>query len=339
MILIPTILVLLVRYGRVIYVNELPQIGILDQDDSEGFADFDASRNFTLIAQKYQIERKMDLYLSNNESYLSEMMGHGKLNGYIILAEGFEYNLSIHWPTVITVVVDSLDILRFSDSQSVIEEIVNEFRIKNDFTGVFNAQWYEIKPTAEAGRLFDIAPFFFPWLMFSIGCLVATQSIVSDIPKDRLALSPTTKFEIYLAKILGLWLTMTAIAVWLAFLSITNGFTIRSDVIHYVAVLSIIALAGITIGLLISSLATSPLASFQLFIFYFISQVIIVIFVPDKQILMLFPVYDGQELLTKVVIRGQLYDFYSEFLAMILANIFVAWIIGYLVYKKKRSLI
>lgn len=339
MILIPTIMVLLVRYGRIIQIHELPQIGIIDKDNSEGFTDFDASKNFTLTAQKFQLDRKIDLYLSNNETYLAEMLGKGKLNGYIIISDGFEYNLSIHWPTIITVVVDSLDILRFSESQSVIEEIVNEFREINSFTGVFNAQWFEIKPEAEAGRLFDIAPFFFPWLMFSIGCLVATQSIVSDIPKDRLVLSPVTKFEIYLAKILGAWLTMSAIAIWLAFLSITNGFTIRSDIIHYVAVLSILALAGITIGLLISAIATTPLASFQLFIFYFISQVIIVIFVPDKQILMLFPVYDGQELITKVVIRGQQSDFYSEYFFMVIGNIFVTWFAGYFIYKKKRSLI
>ena len=49
----------------------------------------------------------------------------------------FEFNLSIHLPVIVPVVIDSINTANLQATQKIVDSIIQEFKQDNDFTGVF----------------------------------------------------------------------------------------------------------------------------------------------------------------------------------------------------------
>jgi hypothetical protein len=318
---------------------EIPKIGLIDLDLSEGFPNLDLSTIFVNKCKTYESSGALIIVESNNQTELDMLLGTGVLNGYLIIPDMFEYNLSIHFPAIIIVTLDILDQTLLESTQSVIDTIIEDFKEENNFTGVFN---YEITRAniPETGQtLFLGSPIFFPMVLFASAALTSAQLIVSDIPKDRMSLTPANKFEITLGKLLAMQTLMTILIVIMLVLSFFLGMTIRGSVLDFFWILFVIALSGVSFGLFVSAVARVPLEALQFFIFAFIFQIIGVLFVQDENILRFLPMFDGYKIVISVVLRGQSPLSVSIYYIYLYIECFLLFVGAYLIYNRKRALL
>jgi len=318
---------------------EIPTIGLIDNDNSEGFPNIDLSKIFVNKCMQYEEAEEVEIIESNNQSKLEILLGQGIISAYIIIPEMFEYNLSIHFPTILVVVIDVLELSGFQASQAIIDVIIEDFKEENNFTGVFD---YEITRAniPETGRqLFSGVSLFFPMVIFAIASLTGAQLIVSDIPKDRLALTPANKFEIILSKLISLQTLMTSLILILLILSYFLGLQIRGSVFDFFWILFLCALLGIIYGLFMSSIAREPLEALQLFIFVFLFQIIAVLFVQNELILSLLPLANTSLLIVSIALRGQ--SPLSEYIYYLIqfSECIIFFLAAYIFYKRKKVLL
>lgn len=318
---------------------EIPAIGLIDNDNSEGFPNIDLSKIFVNKCMQYEEAEEVEIIESNNQTKLEILLGQGIISAYIIIPEMFEYNLSIHFPTILVVVIDVLELSGFQASQAIIDVIIEDFKEENNFTGVFD---YEITRAniPETGRqLFSGVSLFFPMVIFAIASLTGAQLIVSDIPKDRLALTPANKFEIILSKLISLQTLMTSLILILLIFSYFLGLQIRGSVFDFFWILFLCALLGIIYGLFMSSIAREPLEALQLFIFVFLFQIIAVLFVQNELILSLLPLANTSLLIVSIALRGQ--SPLSEYIYYLIqfSECIIFFLAAYIFYKRKKVLL
>jgi len=340
MLLLPTLIILSISGNEETKKIENPKIGLIDQDTSDGFPGRDISAEFVAVCHEYALEYdKIYLIQSDNISELESLLGQGFIQAYIILKEGFEYNLSINFPTILSVKMDSYDFTTLENMQENIDRVIDDYRDRYGYIGAFNIDWHKVNMPENAQLIFKIAPFFFPWVIFSIVVLVACQSVVSDVPKDRLIMTPANKFEIILAKVIGTQVLTSILCILQVGLSLAVGFQIRTDPITYFFVLWIVGLAGVTLGVMLSCMARSPLAALQLFIFFFLLQAIIIFFVPDESIQSLFPVYNAQTLISDVVIRGISVSESIQYFWPIIYFIIITFAISQMLFARRKAIL
>jgi hypothetical protein len=318
---------------------EIPVVGLIDNDNSEGFPDVDLSKVLVNKCKQYEESGKVTIIESNNQTELEIFLGKGEISAYLIIPEMFEYNLSIHFPAILVVVIDILELSALQASQSIIDTIIEDFKEENNFTGVFN---YEItrENIPETGtQLFSGIPLFFPLVLFAIPSLAGAQLIVSDIPKDRMTLTPANKFEVVLSKLFSLQTLMVLLIIIVLILSYFLGLQIRGSIFDFFWILFICALSGVIFGLFMSSLAREPLEGLQLFIFIFLFQVIAVLFVQNEIILSLLPLSNTNHLIVSVALRGQ--SPLSELIYYLIqyAECIFLFFGAYLIYKHRKALL
>jgi len=318
---------------------EIPAIGLIDNDNSEGFANIDLSKIFVNKCYQYERSGEVEIIESNNQSELEVLLGNGVISAYIIIPEMFEYNISIHFPAILIVVIEILEISRLQSSQGIIDTIIEDFKDENKFTGVFN---YEITRAniPETGRqLFSGLPLYFPMVLFAIASLTSAQSIVSDIPKDRMALTPANKFEIVLSKLFSMQSLMTILVIILLILSYFLGLQIRGSIFDFFWILFLCALLGVVYGLFMSSVARKPLEALQLFIFAFLFQIISVLFVQNELILILLPLSNASHLITAIALRGQSPLSETIYYLIQYLECILLFFAAYLIYRHKKALL
>ncbi|MCK4238092.1 MAG: ABC transporter permease [Candidatus Lokiarchaeota archaeon] len=318
---------------------EIPIIGLIDDDNSEGFPNVDLSKVFVNKCRQYEETGEVEIIESNNQTELEILLGKGVISAYIIIPEMFEYNLSIHFPAILFVVIDILELTKLQASQGIIDIIIEDFREENKFTGVFN---YEITQAniPETGRqLFSGAPLFFPMVIFAIASLTGAQLIVSDIPKDRMALTPANKFEIIFSKLISLQTAMTLLIIILFIFSYFLGLQIRGSVFDFFWILFLCALLGVIYGLFMSSVAREPLEALQLFIFVFIFQIISVLFVQNELILSLLPLSNANYLIVSISLRGQSPLSEPIYYLIQYSECIILFFAAYLFYRRRKVLL
>jgi hypothetical protein len=319
--------------------GEIPVIGLIDLDTSEGFPGRDLSAELTQKFIEQEELGKCDLYIATNQTELEYMLGTGKMNAFIIIPNLFEFNLSIHLPTILPFVLDTLDVMRLQSAQVVVEGVIQDFRVQNDFTGVFKTHKYNVNLPEKAQILYASAYIMFPLIVFGIGCLTSTQSIVSDIPKDRMVLTPTNKKEMMAAKVTALQIMMCGLIMVILICSAIAGLQIRGTWFDFFLVLFMISLNSVIIGVAISAISKTALSAFQYFIFIFLFQTIILFFVEDPNILRLMPVHNGALLVMGVLLRGQTYYSLRVNIYYIFGEAIIVYLISYIIFKRQQTML
>ncbi len=318
---------------------ELPKVGIIDCDNSDGFPDRDLSAEFVVKFQEKEENGECHLIISTNQSELEKMLGRGEINTFIIIPSLFEFNLSIHLPVIIPIVLDTIDSINLMSSQEFVEGLIYEFKVENNFMGVFQMSKVHMNIPERNQTFFAAFPLLIPMLIFGIGMLTSCQSIISDIPKDRMVLTPTNKQEMMAAKVFANTAIQLGVGLIILISSIIMKLEIRSSYFEYSMVLLILILNAVLTGVAISALSKSTLAAFQYFIFIFILNIVIMWFVKDPLILGLIPLNNGNEILLQVVLRGQsLWTCFDQILFLTAESI-VLYIFSYLVFKHQKTML
>lgn len=282
-----------------------PKIGWIDFDNSEGFDNFDLSHEFLKIFKQFEEAGECILIENKNQTEYEELLGKGDLNGYIILHEGFEFNLSVHFVAMFDVIVDSYDNFVMQDVLSVIGEAQSTFKSKFNFAGAIDINTNFVNLPTKAGTLRSYSPYFYPLLVMALPILIESQSIIGDRPKDRMILTPTNKNEVLISKFLGGAIVNSSLAVVVTVSSLILGLEIQSSPILFFFSMELTILIGVSIGVLISSLSKTSLQGFQYSLLIIIVQEILMLFITNDIFLSLFPLFSVQEIYRVSILKGE----------------------------------
>ncbi|MHA1775690.1 MAG: hypothetical protein DRO88_04090 [Promethearchaeia archaeon] len=322
-----------------LFKNETPVIGLIDYDNSEGFLDRDLSSDFVAQFQEAQIRGMCTLFETTNQTELEYLIGEGEISAFIIIPNMFEFNLSIHLPVIVPVVIDSINTANLQATQKIVDSIIQEFKQDNDFTGVFKVDKELVNVPEKNQIFFAAAPYIIPLVIFGIGSLTSSQCIVSDIPKDRMVLTPTNKGEMMAAKVSANIIIQMGVIIIFLITSALVELQIMTTYITYFIVLLLMVINSILVGVAISAISKTALAAYQYFIFIFIFQIVAILFIENPFILMTLPLYNGYQLILQIVLRGQ--SFWSirmNILSMAIESV-VIYLIGYIVFRIQKTML
>lgn len=321
-----------------------PIIGIADFDNSEGLPDTDLSAELYAIFKEFETAGECLLHEGLTRNQYEQELGQGQINGYVILEDGFEFNISTHFVGMFTVVLDSYDIFITGDVVSLIDDIIEIFQDRFEIHGAIDIVIQEVNIPERAGTLVMMAPYFYPIMAYAMPILIVSQSLIGDIPKDRLLLTPTNKREIILAKLFGGAIICSSLPLIMTVMSVMFGLQIKVSIAMFFLVNEICTLVAVANGLFISSISDTTLAGFQYSLLTFIVQEVIMLFVTNVPLLSTFPLYTSQEILAKVVFKGD--PLLSgkgllqiPFFTMLLFECIISVILAYIVYKRKKTVI
>jgi hypothetical protein len=326
------------------FTFSVPKIGIIDLDNSEGYYGADLSQEF---AQNFEIledngECTLIKGLSQNE--YEQMLGKGTLNGYVVINNGFEYNLSTHFVAMFHIYVDSYDQFVMQDVFKVVDNALTLLKEEYNFSGAISINQEYVNVPETAGGLRSVSAFFYPLLVMSLPILIQSQSLIGDLPKDRMVLTPTNKSEILLSKYIGGIIVNSSLSFAMTFVSLGLGLKADAGWFIFLLLMIITVIMAISFGLLISAISKTSLQGFQYALIVIIMQEMLMLFITNGDFLSLFPLYCVQELYRVGVLKGiPLFSLTNSlgipYLVILLIEILIMVGLSYLFYNKTRSVI
>ncbi len=322
----------------------VPIIGIIDLDNSEGYYGVDLSQELAHNFEILEDDGECIIISNKSRNEYEQMLGEGTLNGYIVINNGFEYNLSTHFVAMFEIFVDSFDQFVMADVFKMADNAISMLKSDYNFTGAISIdQSYENVPET-AGGLRSISAFFYPLLVMALPILIQSQALIGDLPKDRMILTPTNKGEVLLSKYLGGIIVNSSLAVVVTFVSLGLGLKADAGWFTFLLLMIITVIMAISFGLLISAISKTSLQGFQYALIVIIMQEMLMLFITDSNFLSLFPLFCVQELYRVGVLKGiPLISLTNAigvpYLAILLIEIILLVGLSYIFYYKSRSVI
>ncbi|MFX0044762.1 MAG: ABC transporter permease [Candidatus Hermodarchaeota archaeon] len=312
-------------------------LGIIDRDTTRTYEGEDLSENFTAFLE--QIVGELIHYDSEEEAFND--LYFMEIDGFVIIPDGFEANLTINEPTYIEMHVDATDLLGQSSVMGTVQASIILFRASKLWirSEVFPSMIIEFTP--EGGYLITTFGGFIVVFSSYLGiAMTSAQSIVGDIPLRRMLLTPTNRLEVIVAKvigyvIIGFFQSLLLISLWvLAFdLNLNTGFE------SLIIIMSLTSLTGSTTGILISAIAGTRLQANQMFLFVMFATIILSGFFIDVGVLNdILPMNLGLNLLIATAFKGlSLLDVWSSILTLLAFSV-IAILSASFIFSKKPTL-
>ncbi len=277
-------------------------LGIVDLDTTRTYDGEDLSENLTAV---FDTLANVTMFNSTADAYRA--LYEQQIDAYIVIPDGFEANLTINEPTYIEVHYDGNNLLGSASIQGIIQAGTILFRasklwIRSEvFPGVI------IEFTPEGGYLESVFGGFIVIFSSYLGiAMTSAQSIVGDIPLRRMLLTPTSRLEVVVAKvigyvIIGFFQSLLLVTLWvLAF-----NLSLNTNFISLVIIMSLSSLTGSATGILISAVAGTRLQANQMFLFVLFGTLILSGFFIDVGILdRILPMNQGLNLLIDTAFKG-----------------------------------
>jgi ABC-2 type transport system permease protein len=278
-------------------------LGVIDQDTTRTYDGEDLSENFTAYLEDFTEE--VIIYNSTADAYRD--LYEKKIDGYVVIPDGFEANLTINEPTYIELHVDSTDFLGSSTIQGVVQGATILFRVSKMWirSEVFPGVIIEFTP--QGGYLEAVFGGFIVIFSSYLGiAMTSAQSIVGDTPLRRMLLTPTSRLEVVVSKviayvIIGFLQSLLLVSLWVLAFSLN----LNTNFIALVIIMSLSALTGSATGILISAVAGTRLQANQMFLFVLFATLILSGFFIDVGALDdILPMNQGLKLLIATAFKG-----------------------------------
>jgi ABC-2 type transport system permease protein len=279
------------------------RLGIVDLDLADGYyGDGDLSDNLTAY---FDMMANVTMYSTTADAYRA--LYEQQIDAYIVIPDGFEVNLTDNEPTYIEVHYDGNDLFGSASIQGIVQAGTIIFRasklwIRSEvFPGVI------IEFTPQGGYLESVFGGFIVIFSSYLGiAMTSAQSIVGDTPLRRMLLTPTSRLEVVVAKVLGyviigFFQSLLLVTLWvLAF-----NLSLNTSFISLVIIMSLSSLTGSATGILISAVAGTRLQANQMFLFVLFGTLILSGFFLDVGILdRILPMNQGMNLLIDTAFKG-----------------------------------
>jgi ABC-2 type transport system permease protein len=279
------------------------KLGVVDLDSTSGYYGAeDLSENLTAF---YEQMANVTIYNSTADAYRA--LYEQTIDAYIVIPDAFEANLTDNFPTYIEVHYNGNDLLGSASIQGVIQAGIILFRVSKLWirSEIFPGMTIEFTP--EGGYLETVFGGFIVIFSSYLGiAMTSAQSIVGDAPLRRMLLTPTSRLEVVVAKvigyvIIGFFQSLLLVTLWvLAF-----NLTLNTSFISLVIIMSLSSLTGSATGILISSVANTRLQANQMFLFVLFGTLILSGFFIDVGALdNILPMNQGLNLLIATAFKG-----------------------------------
>ncbi|MFX1604340.1 MAG: ABC transporter permease [Promethearchaeota archaeon] len=289
--------------GNETVTEDAVKLGIVNLDETRGYYGEEIlSDNLTAF-----FETMANVTMFNTTADAYRALYEQQIDAYIVIPNGFEYNLTENFPTYIEVHYDGNDLFGSAAIQGIVQAGTILFRasklwIRSEvFPGVI------IEFTPEGGYLESVFGGFIVIFSSYLGiAMTSAQSIVGDIPLRRMLLTPTSRLEVVVAKvigyvIIGFFQSLLLVTLWvLAF-----NLSLNTSFISLVVIMSLSSLTGSATGILISAVASTRLQANQMFLFVLFGTLILSGFFLDVGILdRILPMNQGLNLLIDTAFKG-----------------------------------
>jgi len=302
----------------------------------------DNSTVFTL--QKYYNATNEDEY-KNAVEICIELLRTEMIDVCIVLPENFSESVDNTTNIYLIYYIDGSDSTALSAFEVAIQEPISLFRVDVDmmvnFTAVIPYLEFTV-PSWEAQTLNFALALLLPLIILGTTMNLTTLSIVSEKPLPRMLLTPTTKREIILSKVVANFIIMTFQITLIFIITAFFGLYSLGSLFSVYLILLATGLCGLSIGLFISSLSPTEQVANQMYLMFFI---VILIFSgafidpeslgPALEIVVkILPLAHAIPLFRDVTLRGLSLNLVSFGYLNLLSLIFIS--LAYIIYMFKK---
>lgn len=312
-------------------------LGVVDLDTTRTYDGGDLSENLTGFLETVTAE--IIMYNDTADAYRD--LYERNIDGYIVIPDGFEANLTINEPTYIELHVDSTDFMGAATIQGTVQAATILFRVSKLWirSEVFPGMVIEFTP--QGGYLEAVFGGFIVIFSSYLGiAMTSAQSIVGDFPLRRMLLTPTNRLEVIVAKVLGyviigFFQSLLLVTLWvLAF-----DLNLNTSFISLVIIMSLSALTGSATGILISSVAGTRLQANQMFLFVLFGTLILSgFFINVGALDDILPMNQGLKLLIDTAFKGLSLLQVIDRVLILLGFSLAAMLIATFIFSRKPTL-
>lgn len=247
-------------------------MGVVNLDTSLGDPHHELGEEFIKIVAKQPFTT---VYRFDSIEDAEEALYYEQIMGYMIIRDGFEFNVSSHLPAFVEFYSSSLYILAGPLMAQKINDAIKQF--KQEFNFLEDEIEYETQEIFKIDSpLFVALPMIVSLTLFASGLMLACQSVVGDSPWLRVALTPAKRMEIVSAKVVGYTILGTLQGgILLAVPTILFNLHFAGSFLDIWGFCAIISLAANCFGVFFSTLARTKLQGSQFFLLGFMISFIL----------------------------------------------------------------
>jgi len=313
-------------------------LGLVDADPTNTYPGQDLSANFTWYLQN---SPNFLVIVYNSESEALTALYYDRVDAYAVIPYGFEGNITGDIPAFVNVHISSTNIETQSAVFSSFSSVVADFR--------YDHGWIKNEIDLDTVREFEpsgdyIAATFGVFMMvfavFIATAATAAQAIVGDVPLNRMLLTPATKMEAIISKVLA-YFSVGVIQSWFLLILWISMFNIvpNTDLLTLDAVLLLMSISGSALGVAISTLVTTRLQANQSFLFLLFGSLIVGTGFMDVGIIDdVFPLNLGRVMIIDTAFKGiHLSEFTNDIITIFVFTL-VLVLFSWVVFTKRTSL-
>ena len=355
---IPIILIVVFGLTTGVGVTKFFTSAIITRDDMPTYDDFPSNSSKyddTFISIMQYNTSSWDLYryynATDSEEYdnayqdCHDFLKNGDIDIIIILPENFSESVENKINPVLIYYIDGSDSTAVAAIEVAIQEPIALFRAETDmitnFTIMIPYLEFDV-PFWESAILNYAIPFILPIIILGTTINLTSLSIVSEDPLPRMLVTPTTKREIILSKLIANSIIMLLQSTEIFFMISFFGLYSLGSLFYFFLVLIMIGFSGICIGLFISALSPTEQSANQMYLIMFI---VIILFSgsvlplnvtqPGVQIFInLLPLSNAVPLITDVTLKGLSPNLESLFWLNLSSLIYI--MLAYIIYMFKK---
>ncbi|RDE11426.1 MAG: hypothetical protein C4K47_09880 [Candidatus Thorarchaeota archaeon] len=304
-------------------------IGVVDLDPTDTYPGQDLSDNFT-----WYLEESPDFIVVRfaTEQDALNALYEDTIKAYAVIPYGFEGNITGDIPAFVPIHISSTDFQSQATVFGAFQTAVADFRSDHGWVkGEINVDTIrEFEPVGDyAAASFGV--FLIVFSSFIAVAATGAQAIVGDVPLNRMLLTPATKMEAVIAKvlayfILGMIQAQFLLLLWMGLFGIVPN----TDYLTLNGVLALMSISGSALGVFISTMCRTRLQANQSFLLILFSSFIVGTgFMDVGPVDDLYPLNLGRIMIIDTAFKGvSLATFSSEIfriLAFTLVMIVLAW--------------
>ena len=314
------------------------QWGIVDEDPTNTYPGQDLSKNFSAY---FELQKDLTVHYYATEADAKKALYYDLIDLYIVIPYGFEGNVTAGIAAFIPMHVSSSSINYEQQMVNILQDVVNEFR--------YDHGWMQREIETKTVREFlpggnfagaTIGAFIVVFAAHIAVASTAAQAIVGDIPLGRMLLTPLSKFEAIVGKLLGHTIFgivqgQFLLILWLGLFNLR----LNASYLDLTIILSLMSLSGAGMGMIISVLTNTRLQANQGFLFLLFANFILSGGVFDVGIIdEIMPMNQGRMLIMDAAFRG--ISIYTNWIMMAKVIVFtiIAIIFSTIVLAMRRKL-
>ena len=339
--LLPTLVIFAIGYSSG-GGNAHATIGIVNLDTTGGANQPgpNLSENFT--ATLANLPNTDIINFSRNIAAANLSLYLGEIDGFIIIPDMFEQNLSSEELPRIAIIQLYLDDTNYAAAGVVLGKVeLGILNFKYNLSYIRDEVLYF--PTflySSDSNLYRAAPAVFCITILGSTMMTAAQSIVGDVPLRRVLLTPARKTEVLLAKLMAyLLIVFFQIQILLGVSWGLFGLPIRCGYGALLLLLFLTGFAGISLGLFISVVSSSRLQASQYFLLGFILMFVLTWFGGLEFLRNIIPLYPAQSAFGTMAYKGfTILEAGSDVFSIFLFG-FVSYLLAHIFFHFKKSVI